>query len=317
VPVSWPDDVDEVIGGDLTAAVGYRTPAGGAVVTPVAPIGMRDRDAGTVDFTTSLGFGRKLERLKADPRVALAYHAREHGFSTSPAYVLVQGRAAFDPTPDPAVLDEVGERSTRFMGPPRRGRVWDWWLQEYYADRLLVRVTVERAIAWPDPLCQGEPEVHGPPPPERPPESQAPPKNGTGPRVDLDRAAHRIGHLPHRLLAFAAADGFPTIVPISLGARQPEGVQVFAAPGIMPPGGRRAGLVAHSYRAKLVGLVARQHTGWLDVDPETGRAVYAPHTESGFLAPANKTALLIGNGAMAKYGLWKARREGRDAALRS
>src|SRR4051812_34902006 len=61
-PVQWSDAIDEVIGGDLTAALAYVTPAGGSVVTAVAPIGLRDRDAGTVGFTTSLGLGRKLER---------------------------------------------------------------------------------------------------------------------------------------------------------------------------------------------------------------------------------------------------------------
>src|SRR3954464_5409690 len=99
-PVQWPDSVDDVIGGDLTAALSYLTPAGGAVVTAVAPIGLRDRAAGTVSFTQSLGFGRKLERIEKDPRVALAYHAREHGRSKSSRYVLVQGSAAVVKEPD-------------------------------------------------------------------------------------------------------------------------------------------------------------------------------------------------------------------------
>jgi hypothetical protein len=38
--VSWPADADEVIKGDLAAAAAYLTPAGGAVVTGVAPIGI-------------------------------------------------------------------------------------------------------------------------------------------------------------------------------------------------------------------------------------------------------------------------------------
>jgi hypothetical protein len=75
----WSDLDDEIIGGDLTAALAYLTPASGSVVTAVAPIGLRDRAAGTVGFTTSLGFGRKLDRIKENPRVALAYHARQHG----------------------------------------------------------------------------------------------------------------------------------------------------------------------------------------------------------------------------------------------
>jgi len=52
-------------------------------VTAVAPVGMRDRDERTVTFTTSLGFGKKLQRIERDPCVALAYHAREHGFATA------------------------------------------------------------------------------------------------------------------------------------------------------------------------------------------------------------------------------------------
>jgi hypothetical protein len=43
----WSDLDDAVIGGDLTAALAYVTPAGRAVVTPVAPLGLRDRAAGT------------------------------------------------------------------------------------------------------------------------------------------------------------------------------------------------------------------------------------------------------------------------------
>ncbi len=89
----WPDDDDAILAGDLTAALAYCTPAGGAVLTPVAPIGLRDRDARTVTFTTSLGFGRKLDRISENPNIALAYHAREHGFASGPRFVLVQGRA--------------------------------------------------------------------------------------------------------------------------------------------------------------------------------------------------------------------------------
>src|ERR1700752_4486098 len=103
----WSDLDDEVIGGDLTAALAYLTPAGGAVVTAVAPVGIRDRAAGTVGFTTSLGFGKKLERIVREPRVALAYHAREHGYARCDSYVLVQGRARVDLEPDRARMDAL------------------------------------------------------------------------------------------------------------------------------------------------------------------------------------------------------------------
>jgi hypothetical protein len=156
MPVTWPDDVDDVLAGDITAAVAYATPAGGAVVTAVSPIGLRDREAGTVTFTTSLGLGKKLERIKRDPHVALAFHAREHGFSSSTAYVLVQGRAEAKFPPDRDYLDNVVRpQAERFMGPPKEGFFWDRWLQEYYADRVPVTVTIDRIVAWSRPGLHG------------------------------------------------------------------------------------------------------------------------------------------------------------------
>ena len=117
--VAWSDEVDAVLAGDMTAAFGYVTPAGGAVVTAVAPVGLRDRDEGTVTFTTSLGLGKKLERIARDPRVAMAYHAREHGFASGDSFVLVQGRCRPVPPADPDWNERVlGPASARFMGPP-------------------------------------------------------------------------------------------------------------------------------------------------------------------------------------------------------
>jgi hypothetical protein len=307
--VTWSDQVDAVIGGDLTAAVAYGTPAGGAVVTAVAPVGLRDRERGTVGFTTSLGFGRKLERLKADPRIALAYHAREHGFANDPLFVLVQGRATVVDEPDAAWLENVlGPAAERFMGPPERGRLWDRWLREYYADRVLVDVAVERIVVWRTLSAAGEPEVVGAPLPEAPPEGQTSPKNGAGPRLDTERAARRMAKQPHKLLAFRGTDGLPAIVPVSLDGGSREGLHLRAAPGLIPAGGRRAGIIGHSYRSKLIGLGARQHTGWLHGADPAGRALYSPHTSSSFDAPPNKTLLLIANGFMAKRNLRRARR---------
>jgi hypothetical protein len=315
--VTWPDEVDDVLGGDLTAALAYLTPARGAVVTAVSPVGLRDRAAGTVTFTTSLGFGRKLERILRNPSISLAYHAREHGFSTSSRFVLVQGTASTTIDPDRDYLETViGPQAERFMGPRKRGRVfWDRWLQEYYADRVPVTVAVERIVSWPDLRCEGAPEVYGAPRPEQPPEAQAPPRNGTGPRVDSERAARRLRDTDHTLLAFADVDGFPLVAPVAVTGVESSGVRIGGPPSLLPRAGRRAGLLGHSYRAKLIGLTARQYTGWLEVHGRNGDAVYAPHTEKGFQAPANKTLLLLANGLLAKRGLRQARRSGRMAAL--
>jgi hypothetical protein len=310
MPVTWPDDIDDVLAGDITAAVAYATPAGGAVVTAVSPIGLRDREAGTVTFTTSLGLGKKLERIKRDPHVTLAFHAREHGFSTSTTYVLVQGRAEAKLPPDRDYLENVVRpQAERFMGPPKEGFFWDRWLQEYYADRVPVTVTVDRIVAWPDLDCRGEPTVLGAPRPPTPPPSQSPPAKGTRPRVDSSRAAGRLNKTDHRLLAYIDGDRLPVIVPVEVTGAGDAGIQITIAEGLLPPGSRRAGLLGHSYGAQLTGLTARQHTGWLEAsDGGEGEALYAPHTEQGFRAPANKTLLLLANGLVAKRGLRKARR---------
>ena len=306
--VQWDDAVHEVLTGDLTAALAYVTPAGGAVVTAVAPCGTADRAGGVVGFTTSLGFGKKLERIVRQPRVALAYHSREHGFSTSAHFVLVQGSATVDLTPSEQRLKAFEPQATRFLGGVKRGVVWDRLLREYYGERVFVDVEVHRIIAWPDLQAAGDPVVlgdlgAGPPAP------QAPPKNGSGPRVDVAGVAGRIAALPHRVLAYRGADGFPMVVPVELAGHDANGLRLVDSHGLLPPGGRRAGLLAHSYRPQLVGLSTRVLTGWLDVADDRS-AVYAPHTSKGFTAPPNKNLLLVTNGLIAKYGFHKARRAG-------
>ena len=311
-PVRWPDETDEVIRGDLTAAVSYLTPAGGAVVTAVATVGVRDRADGTLGFTTSLGFGKKLERIIACPQVALAFHSREHGFSARPLFVLAQGRAKVDLTPSRGRLEALVPQAERFLGEVKRGPVWDRLLREYYAERVFVDVAVERMVTWPDLGGCGEPQVAGQPWPGRA-DPQQPPKNGTGPRTDTGRDASKIAVLPHRVLAYRGADGRPVVVPVELAGHDAAGLRLVAGPGLLPPGGRRAGLLAHAYRPQLVGLGTRVFTGWLEVAGDD--AVYAPHTARGFVAPPRKNLLLVSNGLMAKAGLWQARRNGTAARL--
>jgi hypothetical protein len=308
MPVQWDDEIDAVLAGDLTAALSYRTPAGGTVVVAVAPIALHDRAAGTVGFTTSLGFGSKLERIRSDPRVALAFHAREHGFAAGTAYVLVQGRAAVR-EPSPEQEARVEELATTFLGPGRHGPFWDRWLREYYKLRVQVDVVADRIVAWPDLRCAGVPEVLGAAVAANPPAPQPPPGKGSAPRVDAQRAGKRVLGTSHVLLGYVADDGYPFVVPVDVEGAGPDGLTVTAALPL-PAGGRRAGLLGHSYRPQLIGLEARQYTGWLEVAAD-GRGLYAPHTEHGLRAPANKTVLLLVNGLLAKRGVRKARRAGR------
>ena len=131
--------------------------------------------------------------------------------------------------------------------------------------------------------------------------------------MDVAKAAGQIAARPHRVLAYRGADGFPVVVPVEIAGHDAAGLRLVAAAGLLPPGGRRAGLLAHAYRPQLVGLSTRMFTGWLDAGPDG--PVYAPHTSKGFVAPPNKNTLLVLNGLVAKYGMWQARRHGAAGQL--
>ncbi len=199
-------------------------------------------------------------------------------------------------------------QAERFMGAMKRGPLWDRLLHEYYWERVFIDISVARIMAWRDTAGTGEPEVYGAPRPPAP-AAQAPPKLGVAPRVDVARLTRQVGRLPHQLLAYRDADGFPVVVPVRVTGHSPAGLHLAAAPGLLPPGDRRAGLLAHSYRPHLIGLSTRTGTGWLHLERD-GQAVYAPHTSRGLLAPPAKNLLLVSNGLMAKYGMRRARRSG-------
>jgi hypothetical protein len=313
--VSWSDDVHDVLTGDLTVAVSYGTPAGGAVVTVVSPVGAVDRDRGVVSFTTSLGFSKKLEHILRDPRVSLCYSTREHGFSRTCATVLVQGTATVSPTPSPERLRALAPAAARFLGEPPSGRFWDWLLREYHEHRVIVDVAVERIAQWPDPAAAGARTVVGRPWPAQP-ASQGHPTRGTGPRVDLPALTTALASHPHRLLAYRGADGFPVISPVHLGSVDPEGLQLVTPAGLLPPGGRRAGLLAHRFGPRCSPLSMITGTGWLEADDAEGGVVrYSPHTLRKLSAPPSRFLQSLGNGALAKYGYHRARRTGQLSRL--
>ncbi len=310
----WSDEIDSVVRGDLTIAAAYPTPAGGAVLSSVSPIGLADRESGRLSFTTSLGFAKKLEHILTRPRVSLAYHTREHGFAESDAFVLAQGRATVDLEPSPRRLAGIHESIERFLGAPPRGPIWDRVLREYHQFRVVIDVDVERLTAWPDLGARGHPQVTGladagsaPP--------QSTPKNGTAPRVDVASLQRRIARLGHRLLAYEGADGLPVVVPVGITSFDEAGLHLDTPPSILPPGGRRAGLLAHRFEPRCVGLGSRMLTGWLTVSDEG--VIYAPHTSKGLTAPANYPLMMLMNGLGAKAGVRRVRRDGTLDRLRS
>jgi hypothetical protein len=301
-----PDPVDEVLRSDQAVAGAYVTPAGGVVLLPLTNTGLRDRETGRITpFTSSIGMWRKLARIQQNPRIAVAYHTRAHGFSERPEYVLVQGRASLTPLADRAWIDRHREAWERFSGRREVG-LWEPLLRAYHW-RIAVNLDPERIVAWPDLICRGEPEVSGAPLPAAPPPQQ-PPRNGTAPRIHHSRAARRAARLPHVLLGWVGGDGFPIVVPVRVEGVEERGIVLEAPPGTLPPGGRRAGLLAHSFARYTFGQNQRKHTGWLEA--EGGRAVYAPHTESGYHLPRSRFLFRMAAALVTYRGLRNARRAG-------
>jgi hypothetical protein len=305
VTVTWDDDIDEIIGGD--AAVGFAsvTPARGVVIMPMAPLGLRDRDAGTVTISTSLGLPKKLVRLRQNPSVALAYHAREHGDSTSPLYVVVQGTATVDPQPDRAWLESITPQWEHFLGPRHTGLLGRL-MNTYYWQRVAIHIKVSRVLVHDG--TPGAPRVIGDELPAAEPSPQSAPTSGTGPRVDTGKVASHLDRLPHSLLGWVGSDGLPMVTRVSSGGVDEHGVRLVSRDGPLPAGDRRAGLTAHSFGRHMVGQEQRVHTGWLEVDGD--EAVYAPHTKAGHALPPSKTLFAVGAGIGMRPGYKEARELG-------
>jgi hypothetical protein len=296
VSVSWSDEVDEILAGDLAAGFAYLTPAKGVVITPMAPLGLRDREAGTVTLSTSLGLWKKLDRIRGNSGVAVAYHAREHGLTDRPGFVLVQGRASFSITPDRAWLESITPEWDRFLGPRSSGPIGRL-LDVYYWQRIAITITVERIVAYPDDAAGEEREVFGSPP-APPPAPQDAPRGGTEPRVDAARLAAHAKRLPHTLLGWCGSEELPEVVPASVVEAGSEGVRLMVPPGSVPPGGRRAGLTSHLFRPRMLGQEQRIHTGWVSSEG-AGRALYSPHTKAGYPLPPSKALFTVACASLA------------------
>jgi Pyridoxamine 5'-phosphate oxidase len=307
--VHWSDEVDEILDGDHVVMLAYATPAKGAVLLPVNNFALRDRDAGTVSaVNSSVGVWRKLERIRRDPHVALAFHTREHGLSRRPEYVLVQGRASLGP-PVPDYPATILRNWERFEPWSELHPLWRRW-RRVYALRVAIELAVERIVVWPDLACRGTPIVQGAPLPAEPPAPQRPPRRGTGPRIDHLRAASRAHRLPHLLLGWIGADGFPVSVPAEVAGTDERGIALELPGGLVPPGGRRAGMTAHWFSRYVIGQNLRKHTGWLEAEGEARRVAYAPHTDGGYRFPASRTVFQLVSGAGTRWGARGARRAG-------
>jgi len=304
----WPETVETIVEGDHVVMLVYVTPARGVVLTPVTNFGVHDPGAGTVTVNSSVGAPKKLDRIRRTPLVALAFHTREHALHERPEFVLMQGSARLSqPVADyPA---SILDRWERFEPWDELGRLWKRWLR-VYALRVAIETAVERVTVWPGLSCEGAAALYGAPAPAEPPASQRPPARGTGPRLDPVAVARKAARLPHVLLGWVGADGLPVAVPVEVAGASPRGVALKAPAGLVPPGGRRAGLTAHWFAERVVGQHQRVHTGWLEATEDGSELVYAPHTAASYRFPSSDILFRIVAGAGTRWRLRQGRRAG-------
>lgn len=306
--VTWPDQVDEVLDGDHVVMLAYVTPASGVVLLPVNNFSIRDRDAGTISVNSSVAAWRKLDRMRKNPNVALAFHTRAHALHDRPDYLLIQGTASLsEPIHDyPSTILDKWERFEPWQDRPR---FWKWW-QRVYGIRIEIKISIKRLLVWPDLACDGVPEVIGAPWPDDPPAPQSSPKRGTGPRIDQAKTARKAAELDHTLLGWVGADGFPVIAPVLIGGTNEQGIVLTGSRALVPPGGRRAGLTAHWFDRGVIGQNQRKHTGWLHVEGNEGSVTYAPHTESNYRFPTSRLLYRIASGGGTRWWHRRAKRAG-------
>jgi hypothetical protein len=308
VAIQWPESVDQILEGDHAVALAYVTPARGVVLAPVSNFGLHDRAAGIVTINSSVGAWKKLDRIRRNPQVGLAFHSRAHATHDRAEYVLVQGRASLSPAV-PDYPSTVVDHWERFEPWRNLGSFWKRWLR-IYALRVEIRVAVERVVVWPDLDCRGAADVHGATLPAESPPAQDTPAKGTGPRINQSRAARQVRRLPHVLLGWRGADGFPIAIPVRVGAVDEDGIELEAPADTLPTGGRRAGLTAHWFSRGVVGQRQVIHTGWMKVPAQDGRAIYAPHTRAAYRMPSSRLVYRLAVGLATRFRHRQARRAG-------
>ena len=261
-------------------------------------------------LSSSLGLPKKLIRIRDNPEVAVAYHAREHTPIDRGQYVLVQGVASFDPKPDREWLDSITPEWERFLGPKQTGLL-ERWLDVYYWQRVAIEIEVRRVLSWPTRRLRRRARGL----------RRAAARRSRRPRRARRARARRRASRPRACAARpessrtrCSAGSAPTAsrrwCPVAVTGADEQARR----PGVgrrrrgSRPGGRRAGLTAHAFKPRMVGQEQRVHTGWLE--HEGGRIRYSPHTRAGYALPASKAIFVAGAAIGTRSGIRKARAAG-------
>jgi hypothetical protein len=255
VTASLPTEVREAFTRFITCEYATVDPAGQPIVWPVTPY-YRDGE-GAVDVTTGLGYPKKANDARLNPKVALLFSDPTGSGISGGIQVLVQGTADVDDRDLAANRERYWHESweklpgTRKLHPPKPIRGILGW----YYTRIYVHVRPERVFVWPDGDVSRPPDCHGSHVEEvrsghseEPAEPQVAPAGGAAPWDE------RIDELGRRyetaVLGWVAPDGFPLAVRLPVRADRVRSRLVFeSVPAGLPVIEGRACVTAHRHNA--------------------------------------------------------------------
>jgi hypothetical protein len=271
-----PPEVREVFERFVTTVLVTTDSRGQPIVWPVTPYcGQGDP---TIDVTTGIGYPKKAEDARRNPRVGLCFSDPTGSGIESGIRVLVQGMAEVDDRDLKANRERYRRESIRKspaikgMLPPKLVEGAFGW----YFERIYIKVRPERVFVWPDGDPMQEPEVqdshieevrsgHV----EEPVAEHAPEAGGT--RAWDDRIEELGDRYREAVIAWVAPDGFPLAVrlPVSLD-RSARQIRIDAEPAGLPLLNGRAALTAHSHdpdfswqeNFQVRGDLVRDERGW-------------------------------------------------------
>jgi hypothetical protein len=299
-----PAEVQEVFDRFVTTEYTTIDQRGQPITWPVTPYySPGDAD---VDVTTGLGYPKKAEDARANPKVALLFSDPTGCDLEHPPQVLVQGIADVDDRDLPANRErytrEMQEKlpATRKMLPPRPIRgLFNW-----YFTRVYVHVRPERVYLWSQGDATQEPELldahleevrsgHV----EEPPADLAPAEGG---EWVWDERVEELGkRYRTAVLSLVAPDGFPFSVRLPIAVdRSARCIRLAAEPVGVPLQPGLACVTAHAHHPRFLWQRNFQVRG--DLVEEEGGWILVPHKlVGGFELPPSALARLRANAGKA------------------
>jgi pyridoxamine 5'-phosphate oxidase-like protein len=253
VTAGLPPEVREAFERFITCEYATIDRAGQPIIWPVTPY---DREAaGTVDITTGLGYPKKANDARSNPKVALLFSDPTGSGITSGLEVLVQGTADVDDRDLAANRERYWRESweklpgTRKLHPPKAIRGMLGW----YYTRIYVHVRPERVFVWPTGDVNQAPDCHDAHLEEvrsghneEPIRSPEPPAGGA---IPWDQRIEELGRrYETAVLSWTAPDGFPLAARLPVAADRAQRSIVFGTvPAGLPLIEGRACVTAHRH----------------------------------------------------------------------